>query len=147
MGFNCLKATEPLRGGSLLFTSKFPEIHGTHLIDLGRMKGLVNLGAAQRFWTRDPLVWESSALTTRPLVHKIIKNHCLILEPKFGDDFLKKELHRTLKEVTSSDLYQKIFNWKIELSKILMNNKKILSLLPVPWLHIVPPVLSVFAPN
>ena len=24
---------------SLLFTSKFPEIPGTHLIDLGRMKG------------------------------------------------------------------------------------------------------------
>ena len=37
MGFNCLKATEPLRGGSLLFTTKFPEIPGTHLIDLGRM--------------------------------------------------------------------------------------------------------------
>ena len=30
---------EPLRGGSLLFTSKFPEIPGTHFIDLGRMKG------------------------------------------------------------------------------------------------------------
>ena len=28
---------EPLRGGSLLFTSKFPEIPGTHFIDLGRM--------------------------------------------------------------------------------------------------------------
>ena len=26
MEFNCLKATEPLRGGSLLFTTKFPEI-------------------------------------------------------------------------------------------------------------------------
>ena len=26
MGFNCLKATEPLWGGSLLFTTKFPEI-------------------------------------------------------------------------------------------------------------------------
>ena len=39
MGFNCLKATEPLRGGSLLFTTKFPEIPGTHMIDLGRMKG------------------------------------------------------------------------------------------------------------
>ena len=38
MGFNCLKATEPLRGGSLLFTTKFPEIPGTHLIDLRRMK-------------------------------------------------------------------------------------------------------------
>ena len=30
---------EPLRRGSLLFTSKFPEIPGTQFIDLGRMKG------------------------------------------------------------------------------------------------------------
>ena len=30
---------EPLRGGSLLFTTKFPEIPGTHFTDLGRMKG------------------------------------------------------------------------------------------------------------
>ena len=30
---------EPLRGGSLLFTTKFSEISGTHFIDLGRMKG------------------------------------------------------------------------------------------------------------
>ena len=30
---------EPLREGSLLFTTKFPEIAGTHFIDLGRMKG------------------------------------------------------------------------------------------------------------
>ena len=29
----------PLRGGSLLFTTKFPEIPGTHLINLKRMKG------------------------------------------------------------------------------------------------------------
>ena len=29
---------EPLRGGSLLFTTKFPKIPGTHFIDLGRMK-------------------------------------------------------------------------------------------------------------
>ena len=28
-----------LRGGSLLFTIKFPEILGTHFTDLGRMKG------------------------------------------------------------------------------------------------------------
>ena len=34
---------EPLRGGSSLFTTKFPEISGTHFIDLGRMKGLVDL--------------------------------------------------------------------------------------------------------
>ena len=30
---------EPLQEGSLLFTTKFPEIPGTHLIDLGRMLG------------------------------------------------------------------------------------------------------------
>ena len=30
---------EPLRGGGLLFTTKFTEIPGTHFIDLGRMKG------------------------------------------------------------------------------------------------------------
>ena len=29
----------PLRGGSLLFTNKFPDIPGTHFINLGRMKG------------------------------------------------------------------------------------------------------------
>ena len=46
MGFNGLKATEPLHGGSLSFTTKFPEIPGT-------------LG---------PLDCKSSALTTRPLL-------------------------------------------------------------------------------
>ena len=30
---------EPLREGSLLFTSKFPEITGTRFIDLGKMNG------------------------------------------------------------------------------------------------------------
>ena len=29
----------PLRGGSLLFTTKFPDIPDTHFTDLGRMKG------------------------------------------------------------------------------------------------------------
>ena len=45
MVFNNLKVTEPLQGGSLLFTTKFPDISGTHFIDLERMKGWVNLGA------------------------------------------------------------------------------------------------------
>ena len=36
---------EPLPGGSLLFITKFPEIPGTHFIDLARMKGWVDLGA------------------------------------------------------------------------------------------------------
>ena len=30
---------EPLRRGSLLFTTKSPEILGTHFNDLGKMKG------------------------------------------------------------------------------------------------------------
>ena len=30
---------EPLRRGILLFTRKFQEIPGNHVIDLGRMKG------------------------------------------------------------------------------------------------------------
>ena len=39
MGFNCVKATETLRRDSLLFTTKSPGCPGTHLIDLGWMKG------------------------------------------------------------------------------------------------------------
>ena len=38
MRFNCLKAREPLGRDSLLFTTKFLEIPGTDLFDLGRMK-------------------------------------------------------------------------------------------------------------
>ena len=45
---------EPLWKGSLLFTTKSLEIPGTHVIDLGRMKGWVDLGATHGFWTRDP---------------------------------------------------------------------------------------------
>ena len=49
MGFNCFKAMEPLQGSSLLSNTKFQEIPGTHLIDLGRMKCRVDLGATQWF--------------------------------------------------------------------------------------------------
>ena len=38
MWFNCLNGIEPLRGDSILFTAKSPEIPDTHLIDLGRVK-------------------------------------------------------------------------------------------------------------
>ena len=44
---------EPLWGGSLFFT-KFPEIPGTHFIDLERI--WVGLGATQWFWKRDPWI-------------------------------------------------------------------------------------------
>ena len=49
MGFNCLKATEPRPGDSLLFTIQFPGVHGTQLIDLGRVKGSAELGVTQLF--------------------------------------------------------------------------------------------------
>ena len=38
ISFNYLKATEPLRGDSLLFATQSPGVPDTHLIDLGRMK-------------------------------------------------------------------------------------------------------------
>ena len=42
-GFNCLEATESLRGDSLLFTTMSPGVPGVHLIDLGMMNGWVDL--------------------------------------------------------------------------------------------------------
>ena len=47
-------ATETLQGGNLLCTTKLPEIPSTHLINLGRMKGWVNLGANPWFRTQNP---------------------------------------------------------------------------------------------
>ena len=39
IGFNCLKATEPLRGDRLLFNVQFPGILGIQLSNLRMMKG------------------------------------------------------------------------------------------------------------
>ena len=49
MGFNCLKASEPLQGDGLLFTTQSSGVFGTHSINPGRMKGWVKLGATQQF--------------------------------------------------------------------------------------------------
>ena len=49
MGFICRKATEPLRGDSLLFITWTPGLPGTYLIELVRMKGSVDLAATQHF--------------------------------------------------------------------------------------------------
>ena len=40
----------------LPFGIQFPEFPGTHFIDLGRMKGWVDFGATQWFWSRDPSI-------------------------------------------------------------------------------------------
>ena len=58
------KATEPLQGESSLFTIQFPGVPGTQLINLGRMKGWVDLAATQLFWTEDPWIG-----TPAPLGH------------------------------------------------------------------------------
>ena len=47
--FDWLKATAPLRRGSLLFTTKSPKVPSIHLVDIGRMKGYVNLETTQWF--------------------------------------------------------------------------------------------------
>ena len=65
-GFNCLKSTEPLQGSSLLFITQFWKIFGTHLINLGRMKGWLDLGATPWMFNTGPFDWGSSALTSRP---------------------------------------------------------------------------------
>ena len=73
---------EPFQGGSLLFTTKFPEIPDTYFIDLRRMKGhplVLNMG---------PLDWESSTLTTRPLLRNIKETK--------QNSTLKKHLNLTL---------------------------------------------------
>ena len=67
MEFICLKAVEPLWGDSLLFTPKSPWDPDTHVIELWKMKGWVNLGATQQYWIRDCLDWESGTLTSTPL--------------------------------------------------------------------------------
>ena len=42
---NCLKSAETLQGESFLLTFKQAGISGTHLIDLGKIKSRVDLGA------------------------------------------------------------------------------------------------------
>ena len=48
-GFQLPQSTELLKGGSLLFTTTFPEISGADMIDLKKMNGCVDLGATQWF--------------------------------------------------------------------------------------------------
>ena len=66
MVFNCIKATEPLRGGSLLFTTKSPGYPGTHLIDLTthKVERLSWPQSPQWYWTWDP--WTGNPVTPQP---------------------------------------------------------------------------------
>ena len=63
MGFNCLKATEPLRGDS---PQEFPIFIW---INLRRIKRWVDPGATPMVLHSGPLHWESSTLTTGSSFH------------------------------------------------------------------------------
>ena len=49
-----VQLSEALWGDSLLFTTLSPGVSGTHFIDLGRMKGWVDVGATNGFEPRTP---------------------------------------------------------------------------------------------
>ena len=49
MFFNFIRATEPLQGDIILFTTESLGVIDAHLIDLGRMAGWFNLGTTQWF--------------------------------------------------------------------------------------------------
>ena len=59
MEFNCLNTTEPLRGDSLILTTKCPGVPVTHLINLGGMKSWVDIAAIQWSETWDPWIGNS----------------------------------------------------------------------------------------
>ena len=61
---------EPLQGGSLLFTAKFPETPGAHFIDPQNDEKLSRPWSHPVDLNMGPLDWESSVLTTRPLLHE-----------------------------------------------------------------------------
>ena len=63
MKFKCLKATEPLGGDNLLFTTQFPRGPGNHLINFNWMKGWNDLDLESGI-----LYWESSVSTIRIIV-------------------------------------------------------------------------------
>ena len=69
MGFNCLKSTEPLRGDSLLFTTKFPRSSWYSFIQPRKNERLSQTLNHPVVLNLGPLDWESSAPTTRPLLH------------------------------------------------------------------------------
>ena len=81
MGFNCLRAAEPLLGDSLLFTIKSPGVPGTHLIKLTRQKDerLSQPWSHLAVLNLRPLDWDSITLTSRPLLHKVSKFLCVML--------------------------------------------------------------------
>ena len=59
---------QPLRGGCLLFITKFKGFPGAHFINNGNMKGWVDLGATLWFLNTEPLDLEASVLIMSQLI-------------------------------------------------------------------------------
>ena len=76
MGFYCLKATNPLREDSLLFTTQSPGFPGTHLIDLVRMKRCCLPWSHPVVLNQGLLDWETSTLTTMIIWKRSVKCKC-----------------------------------------------------------------------
>ena len=71
-GSIALWLVESLWGSGLLFPTKFPEIPGTHFIDLWRMKGWVEFRATHWFstwdpWIRNPASWPLGHCSIKPV--------------------------------------------------------------------------------
>ena len=82
MGFNCLKATEPLGGDSFLFTTKSPETP-THFVDPRKDERMSQPWNYPVVLNTGPKHRESSALTTRPLTILAVEYCCKALSYTF----------------------------------------------------------------
>ena len=76
MWFNCVKATKPLKGDSLLFITQSLGVPITYLIDLGRMKGCGWPWSHPAVLNPGLLDWETSTLTTTIIGTKYVKCKC-----------------------------------------------------------------------
>ena len=76
MGFNCLKATEPLWRD----TTQSPWFPATHLVNFDGMKGWNNLDfeTTQGGFESGAMYWESSILTTREIGKTYLKCKCTV---------------------------------------------------------------------
>ena len=68
---------EPLQGGSLLLTTNFPDIPGTHFIKLRKIRGRVDFGATQWFSTQDPWIGNTEVATFLLLYSSITFTVCV----------------------------------------------------------------------
>ena len=86
--FSTTSRLEPHRGGSLLFTTKFPEIPGAHCINLERMKGWVNSVAWKFAVFHLYTVWKSSQAKAKARLILATKKRRVIKQSKWNSALL-----------------------------------------------------------